>query len=79
MTTSLESSMATFHFASATAAVASATGFLINKLEDLSQPKLGILLCSNYRTGDNHMVKMAFGDLIDWPEHVHFGETSGKP
>ena len=47
--------------------------------EDLSQPKLGILLCSNHRTGDNHMVKMAFGDLIDWPEHVHFGETSGKP
>ena len=33
MTTSLESSMATFHFASATAAVASATGFLINKLD----------------------------------------------
>ena len=29
MTTSLESSMATFHFA----AVASATGFLINKLD----------------------------------------------
>ena len=33
MTTSLESSMATFHFASATAAVASATGFLIKKLD----------------------------------------------
>jgi hypothetical protein len=47
MTTSLESSMATFHFA----AVASATGFLINKLDvsnnnssDKKNSRIGIVL-----------------------------------
>ena len=53
--------------------------FAPKMVEDLSQPKLGSLLCTNQRTDVNHMVKMAFGDLIDWPVHVHFGERSGKP